>query len=581
MRKAVTAFLTLAAAVFCAAGFAACSSSESGNGYKTFNITYHLNGGEMRQGQYYNVNDDGTVSREIYYDKESTGTVNQIDVERDTWILDGWYLDGDFQEKFTVFDTNGQEDIDLYAKWTDKITVTRENFKDYFKISSGWNGGLNVGNAAVKYSFEPKYTLDPSKCTVEISVSATPHLGSWTGSEREITLTADNDYSFSASAKVTDATEFILGEATLNYTVDIPEPVELYLLHKDPITVTLDTDGGTVETPQFSVAGGDTLKSADLPEPVREGYKFMGWYADGEFKKEFDKISVTRPVTVYAKWERQTTYTFDTRGGSEKQPVVFRSGAYIYLNGKLNFGDDPVKENFGFFGWYLDEECTQAFDETVADESRTLYARWEPYRTVTFNTHGGSEKEAMQILNTSVLTEQTLGAEPEKSGLVFNGWYYDGEYKEKYGGEPVTGDIVLHARWCYEYNGFSYQTDEKMAHFFDVECPFERTEKVVDSLVKRDLVVHIGLKLKDEFLNCDFIVQFNVDVKFYNEDGTFLGNDLVDVWVSTSSGKTDVSTDMVKNSMSYSGIYADTAEVRLSFYCRWSSVLLPESYVAP
>ena len=44
----------------------------------------------------------------------------------------------------------------------------------------------------------------------------------------------------------------------------------------------------------------------DLDEyvPNREGYKFVGWYADEDLTKPIDEITLTQSTTIYAKWEK-------------------------------------------------------------------------------------------------------------------------------------------------------------------------------------------------------------------------------------------------------------------------------------
>ena len=63
-----------------------------------------------------------------------------------------------------------------------------------------------------------------------------------------------------------------------------------------------DTNGGsdidTVTEWEYS--------TIDLDEyvPEKEGYKFVGWYADKDFDKKIDEVYLTKDTTVYAKWEK-------------------------------------------------------------------------------------------------------------------------------------------------------------------------------------------------------------------------------------------------------------------------------------
>lgn len=67
--------------------------------------------------------------------------------------------------------------------------------------------------------------------------------------------------------------------------------------------VTFDANGGTTDLNAVDVAIGDGLEA--LPEPVREGYVFDGWYTeDGQLVTE--GYTVDGAVTLYAKWTNAT-----------------------------------------------------------------------------------------------------------------------------------------------------------------------------------------------------------------------------------------------------------------------------------
>lgn len=54
---------------------------------------------------------------------------------------------------------------------------------------------------------------------------------------------------------------------------------------------------------EYKMESGDTLML--LNNPVREGYEFMGWYADPEYTKEFDfDNAITKDTTIYAKMQK-------------------------------------------------------------------------------------------------------------------------------------------------------------------------------------------------------------------------------------------------------------------------------------
>lgn len=63
-----------------------------------------------------------------------------------------------------------------------------------------------------------------------------------------------------------------------------------------------DTNGGS----DINTLTEWEYSTIDLDEyvPEKEGYKFVGWYADEDLTKEIDEVYLTEDTTVYAKWEK-------------------------------------------------------------------------------------------------------------------------------------------------------------------------------------------------------------------------------------------------------------------------------------
>ena len=82
------------------------------------------------------------------------------------------------------------------------------------------------------------------------------------------------------------------------------------------VTVRKKSSGGSVFfwDLKFDTNGGSDIDTVteweystiDLDEyvPEKEGYKFVGWYADKDFDKKIDEVYLTQDTTVYAKWEK-------------------------------------------------------------------------------------------------------------------------------------------------------------------------------------------------------------------------------------------------------------------------------------
>ena len=134
--------------------------------------------------------------------------------------------------------------------------------------------------------------------------------------------------------------------------------------------VTFDNEG-TRTTAIIDNGGKLTAPAA----PTKEGYRFDGWYYDnngGKAKWDFDTDTVTRAMTLTAKWVQTYTVAFDTNGGSAVAPVTVDTGSTVTKPA------DPTKSGYTFGGWYKDSTLQTPWDfanGTVTADT-TLYAKW-------------------------------------------------------------------------------------------------------------------------------------------------------------------------------------------------------------
>ncbi len=80
--------------------------------------------------------------------------------------------------------------------------------------------------------------------------------------------------------------------------------VDAAVVVSDRCIVKFDTGGGSTLPPQ-TVRRGQCLSAPDAP--LREGYRFTGWYADQALTQPWDlSAPVTANMTLYAGWEAET-----------------------------------------------------------------------------------------------------------------------------------------------------------------------------------------------------------------------------------------------------------------------------------
>lgn len=147
-------------------------------------------------------------------------------------------------------------------------------------------------------------------------------------------------------------------------------------------TVTFETNGGT-PCPATTVQKG---ASVTLPDPVREGYTFAGWYTDAEFSGQrlTSPYVPTSDATLYAKWTKddsgdneddkpaqKVTVAFVSNGGPAVTAIVTDKGSAVTL-------PELEREGYTFEGWYTDAEFSgrRLTSPYVPDADATLYAKW-------------------------------------------------------------------------------------------------------------------------------------------------------------------------------------------------------------
>jgi len=540
MKKSVISVLLITFVTLIACSLTACFFEKTDDKDDEIYVTYHLNGGYRNGDPTYTEDYDSFVRPLDLYEYKP------ITAEKDTWYLQGWYFDEQLTEKFSnsrfVELYEAKAKIDLYANWVDRVTVTKDNFDEFFKVSSRWNGGLNAGgNAAINYSFEPVMAYDPTLSTQSIEISVTPHIGSWSNGSNTILLQSDDDYFYYGQKRIDSSaagTQFQIGASTLSWTL-LTESFELQLLHRDPLTIHLDLDGGVCEKDSLEVEGGRKLLKSDLPTPQKSGYKFMGWYVDPEYDTEYEEKPITRERTFYAKFTKEVTVTFHPNGGTEGDALHLLSGDLIKTY-------TPQREDYKFMGWYTDSAFANKLETgaKAAEEDVNLYAKWAKIHTVTFETNGGSAIEAMRVVDGEM--PQLGSINTIKSGVTFMGWYTEPLCENKYEAGPIEGDITLYALWARELSLYN-PSIEDLKQYINFEITEEYTKITENNLSYNVRQFKVTASIKEEYLRLGLhIYNGKIEIKFTTKDNQDGGNGYFEkLTLSTSSGK-----------LEYEGVYS-------------------------
>jgi uncharacterized repeat protein (TIGR02543 family) len=230
---------------------------------------------------------------------------------------------------------------------------------------------------------------------------------------------------------------------TVEYDFNSPvtRNITLYAKWSNTVyTVTFESNGGSAVAGQNVGEGGSAVRP---PDPTKDGFAFDNWYSDKALTIEYDfNTPVTGNITLYAKWIRLFTVTFNSMGGSHIPSQSVKEGE------KAIRPDNPTRSAYGFMNWYSDEALTIEYNfNSPVTGNITLYAKWnENTYTVTFVSNGGSSVDEKTVGENGTVSKPS--PDPTKDGYVFDNWYSDETLTVEYDfNSPVTRNITLYAKW--------------------------------------------------------------------------------------------------------------------------------------
>ena len=435
-----------------------------------FKVTFNADGGKLS---------DGKETREVPVAKDGKVT-KPVDPEKPGYDFVGWY-DGtglyDFNKKVTG-------NITLKAEWKEKQGVL------HYTVTFDANGGtLSSGGASqqvsiaknekvkepgipVKQGFEFKgwfYNGQPYNFALPVTEDITL-VAQWAVKsgkvEFKVTFDADEgkfsdgmekrEVPVAKGEKVTkpadpekpgyDLVGWNLGKAPYDFNTPVTGDITLVAVWNESkkgteYTVTFDSDGGTMVTPQVVKKGEKVHEPAD---PKKANYDFDGWYLK---KAPYDfNTPVTEDITLVAQWKEKSgkqefTVTFDFDNGTPvATQIVEKGGTATEPPAK------PTKANYDFVEWQLNGKNYEF--NTPVTENITLVAKWKKSGkeefTVSFDSDGGTPVASQKVEKDKYAKEPDPA--PAKAGYTFVEWQLNGT-KYEFSTTQVARDITLKAKW--------------------------------------------------------------------------------------------------------------------------------------
>jgi uncharacterized repeat protein (TIGR02543 family) len=246
-----------------------------------------------------------------------------------------------------------------------------------------------------------------------------------------------------------DGEVYAAGSTTAEARAGQSTPVDILMSYagktiEKTFTVTFDSNGGSPVDQQTVPNGG---MAAPPARPTKSGEGFVRWCSDVTLDMEYDfNTPVTSDITLYAQWSRIIyTVIFNSNDGSPIEDELVGEGGKVTLP-----EENPTRSGFVFGGWYSDPSLTTLYIFAYQIYSNTtIYAKWIPQFTVTFNTNGGSPVPTQQTV-TQGGTLPPPEKDPILNGSVFGGWYLESgtDFTTPYDFDiPVIDNITLCAKW--------------------------------------------------------------------------------------------------------------------------------------
>lgn len=216
--------------------------------------------------------------------------------------------------------------------------------------------------------------------------------------------------------------------------------------------------------------------AAKPTDPTKEGWKFLGWYADATFKTEFNfDAPITKKTSVYAKFELTSTPIGDIYVRYDVLHIKqLPDGSYDlanaeveHLSAKKDTTVTAVVKNYSAthhinVNSTLSKLTDTAIQPYPGADGKPVYTILTVYydldfHTLTFDAKGGTETGSIIVRHGNTVAKPE---DPKRSGYRFNGWFDDEKCREKHDFDALlVEDATVYAGWTKRSSGSSVQIE--------------------------------------------------------------------------------------------------------------------------
>ena len=336
-------------------------------------------------------------------------------ISPDGMVFDGWYDENGKSLYWSDF----KKDVTYYARYVKALTIT---FKANGGIGDTFTATVGEGNYYSSENFDSKFTHPDGKVLIGFQDEGTGQF------------------------------------YKLGYGYQFFNDATLLAQWADPVTVTLDCNGGTTSKGslvQETWAKNTTLSHDSIldEKPVKEGMIFTGWHLDSIDgpKIDPDTIIFDRDTVVYASYSKAVHININLDAlGIESKSIEIAKGESVKLYDVCHVSVDEDKE---ITGYRIDGKNTiiDGNQELVFDKDINLTAVVKNKVKLTYDSNGAGFDSINEYVSSSVYScfYNVFGKTPK--GKYFAGWAANSPdgvvYTSATSGMPFTEDTTLYAVW--------------------------------------------------------------------------------------------------------------------------------------
>ena len=371
---------------------------------KTINVTFDAGKGHFENGD----------KTKIVKTPEGVRVYGGSVISPDGMLFDGWYD----ENGYTPYGSDFKKDVTYYARYVKALTIT---FKANGGIGDTFTTTVGEGNYYSSENFDSKFTHPDGKVLIGFQDEETGQF------------------------------------YKLGYGYQFFNDATLLAQWADPVTVTLDCNGGT--TSKGSLVKETWAKNTTLSydsildeKPVKEGMIFTGWHLDSVDGPKIDPHTIIfdRDTVVYASYSKAVHININLDAlGMESKSIEVAKGESVKLRDVCHVSEPEDKE---IVGYRIDGTHTiiDENQELVFDKDINLTAVVKKKIKLTYDSNGaGFDSVSEYASKDNCHLNNVFNKAPE--GKYFAGWAANSPdgivYTSATSGMPFTEDTTLYAVW--------------------------------------------------------------------------------------------------------------------------------------